>query len=239
MSAVVSLLRVSTAGQVATGSGLLAQRASIAEYCEREGLVMKAEFVENGVSGSTPIQKREQLLMAIAALEKGDQLVVAKYDRLSRVMIEQLTIEKIVSKKGCRIVSSSNVEASGDDPANSLMRNMLAAIAEFERQLISQRTRMSVKARVAAGKAVSSAPYGFRISEDKTLVCDDKEVRTLKMIESIRNRRFGRFGDRKTSWRRVAEILNEQGMLKRNSKPWSAHNVWQTWTNHQKYSHLI
>lgn len=239
MSKAVALLRVSTDRQAASGNGLEAQRSAIHDYCEKEGLELKASFIEEGVSGATPLEKREELLKALAALDRGDTLVVMKYDRLSRVLLEQLTIERMVSRKGCRIVATSNQAAAGDDPANQLLRNLLASVAEFERQLIKQRTKESVEARQVLGLAVSKPPYGFKIGEGKRLEPNPSELEVIGVMKTIRDQPAGRFGDRKTPWRAVADHLNTNNLLKRNGKVWTEHNVWKTYRAHQRYSHLL
>ena len=78
----IAYIRVSTEQQTDSGLGLEAQQASIAASAIRLGLELSRTFVDAGTSGSLAIEDRPVLLDAVAALRRGDVLLVAKRDRL-------------------------------------------------------------------------------------------------------------------------------------------------------------
>jgi len=136
---IISYLRVSTARQGASGLGLEAQRAAVQGFAASGGHVIVAEYVEveSGRKADRP-----QLVAALASCRlHRATLVIAKLDRLSRnVAFIANLMEGGVEFLAC------------DMPhANRLTLHLLAAIAEHEREMISQRTKAALAAAKARG----------------------------------------------------------------------------------------
>jgi DNA invertase Pin-like site-specific DNA recombinase len=136
---IVSYLRVSTAKQGVSGLGLEAQRAAVASYTSAGGHVLLAEFleVESGAKAARP-----QLVAALAACRlHRATLIIAKLDRLAR----NVAFIANLMDGGVEFIAC-------DMPhANRLTLHLLAAIAEHEREMISQRTRLPCKQPRGAG----------------------------------------------------------------------------------------
>ncbi len=135
----VAYYRVSTERQGQSGLGLDAQKAAVAAYMRGLG-ELEAEFVE---VESGRKDDRPQLAAALALCRRklGRVLVIAKLDRLAR-----------------SVAFISNLMESGvafvavDMPhANKLTMHVLAAVAEHEREMISQRTKAALAAAKARG----------------------------------------------------------------------------------------
>src|SRR5262245_51029815 len=138
----IGYLRVSTDKQAETGLGLDAQRASIAACMHRLGLTLAQVFEDAGTSGALGVEDRPVLLDAIAALKRGDALIVSKRDRIGRDVIAVAMIERLVAKRGARIVSAAGEGTEGgNDPAAVLMRRLIDSFGEYERLIIAARTR--------------------------------------------------------------------------------------------------
>ena len=84
-------------------------------------------FINAGTSGGLAIEDRPVLLEAVAALKCGDVLLVAKRDRLGRDVIAVAMIERLVSKRGARVVSAAGEGTDSDDPSALLMRRLITA----------------------------------------------------------------------------------------------------------------
>src|SRR5262249_54597021 len=82
----VGYIRVSTEQQAESGFGMDAQAASITA-ASRLCVALSRTFTDAAVSGSLGVEERRVLLDAIAALQRGDVLLVAKGDRLGRDVI--------------------------------------------------------------------------------------------------------------------------------------------------------
>lgn len=139
MSNLVSYLRVSTQKQGASGLGLEAQRATVADYAKRTGGMIVAEFteVESGKKNS-----RLQLVEAIAAAKRtGSVLVIAKLDRLARNAAFIFALRDAgVSFVACDIPE-----------ANTLTVGIFAVMAQHEAELISTRTKSALLAKKMRG----------------------------------------------------------------------------------------
>ena len=139
MSNLISYLRVSTQKQGASGLGLEAQRATVADYVKRTGGTIVAEFteVESGKKNS-----RLQLVEAIAAAKRtGSVLVIAKLDRLARNAAFIFALRDAgVSFVACDIPE-----------ANTLTVGIFAVMAQHEAELISTRTKSALLAKKMRG----------------------------------------------------------------------------------------
>jgi site-specific DNA recombinase len=210
---IVIYLRVSTDEQAESGLGLEAQLAACRAAAGRLGLEVAFTF-EDDVSGGLPLEKRPVLVDAIAALSRGDVLLVAKRDRLSRG--DPLTtgmIEAAVQRAGARIVSAAGEGTESDEPSSILMRRIIDAFAEYERLIIKARTRAALRAKKARGERAGQVPYGHHLAGDgRTLEPDPAEAAALALIREL--------GDAGTSLRAIARELDRRGVPTKSGRPW-------------------
>ena len=162
----VPYYRESTDEQAESGAGKAAQHDSCEAWSKRLGIPMSEPCVDDGVSGAAPLDKRPGLLDALAALDKGDILLVAKRDRLGRDPIVVAMIEAAVKRQGCRIVSAAGEGTEDDDPTSVLMRRIIDAFAEYERLIIKARTRAALAAKKRRGQRTGSVPFGSDLVDD-------------------------------------------------------------------------
>ena len=142
--AVISYVRVSTSGQGRSGLGLEAQREAIARFAKEQNYTIAAEYVEvESGKGADALDRRPKLGAAIKAARKlKGPVIVAKLDRLSRDVnfISTLMVHK---------VPFVTVELGADtDP---FLLHLFAALAERERRIIGERTRLALRAAKARG----------------------------------------------------------------------------------------
>lgn len=144
MSRVFAYARVSTVEQLTEN-----QRGEI----EAAGYAVEPRrFVEEQVSGSVPASQRPGFVKLLERLERGDTLVVTKLDRLGRDSIDvQQTVERF-TREGIRLVVLQLGNLDLTSPAGELMVKMLAAVADFERALIVERTQAGLIRAKAEGK---------------------------------------------------------------------------------------
>lgn len=145
MTEFVAYYRVSTDRQGRSGLGLEAQQEAVEGYAAREGVQIVASFteVESGARKDRP-----ELAEALALCKRRQAtLLIAKLDRLARNV-------HFISG-----LMESRVEfVAADNPhANRLMVHMLAAFAEHEREMISQRTKAALAAAKARGVNLGTA----------------------------------------------------------------------------------
>ncbi|KZN97125.1 resolvase [Aeribacillus pallidus] len=158
--------RVSTTKQAIKGNSLEEQMKVLESYnCD--------EIVQEAFTGKTTERPKFQHL--INKLQAGDTLVVTKLDRFARTLIEG---EKIVSElidKGVKIIIDNMGMILDNTPNSKLMRQIFFAFAEYERNMIIERTQ--------AGKEIAKQREGFREGRPKKY--SKKQIEhALKLLET-------------------------------------------------------
>lgn len=109
------------------------------EALKNAGVEERHIFTDHA-TGSGPIKKRHGLLMLLKGMREGDTLVVWKLDRLGRTVAELIRTLDIIRKKGADLkVLTQPIDTT--TAIGKVMFNVVAAFAEFERDLISERTK--------------------------------------------------------------------------------------------------
>jgi DNA invertase Pin-like site-specific DNA recombinase len=168
---VLGYVRVSTAEQASHSSGPDAQEAAIRKAVAAYGWDLLELISDNGTSGSVAPDRRDGLGRALAMLDSGeaDVLIAAKVDRVSRSVLDFMNLSDRADRGGWRLLTL-DVLVDTTTPIGKMMRTMLAAFAELERDFIAQRTREALAVKraqgVVLGRPVQLPPeVGQRIIE--------------------------------------------------------------------------
>lgn len=112
-------------------------------------------FTDQGISGAST--ERPGLKQAMDMLQKGDTLVVWRLDRLGRSLVNLVELVSSLGRQGIEFRSlTESIDTSS--PGGKLLFHMIAALAEFERSLISERTKAGMAAAKLRGKHVGRPP---------------------------------------------------------------------------------
>src|SRR5262245_42256547 len=143
--------------QGVSGAGLEAQRRAIAAECKRRGWELVETIEDRGYSAKD--LRRPGVQEALRTLEAGEAnaLVVAKLDRLSRSMLDFTGVMAKAQRQGWALVAL-DCAVDTTTPAGEAMVNVLATFAQFERRLISQRTREALAIKRASGVRLGRPP---------------------------------------------------------------------------------
>ena len=154
---VVGYVRVSTDEQSSSGAGLEAQRQAIIAECQRRGWTLVTVVEDAGWSAKD--LKRPGIQEALRILKDGDAtgLVAAKLDRLSRSMLDFTGLMAMAQRQGWALVAL-DCAVDTTTPAGEAMANVLATFAQFERRLISQRTKDALRVKKAQGVRIGRPP---------------------------------------------------------------------------------
>jgi DNA invertase Pin-like site-specific DNA recombinase len=130
---------------------LSAQREALAEL----GVAADRIYVDHGLTGTN--RARPGLNQALAAVRKGDTLVVPKLDRLARSVPDARSIADELAARGVTLaLGQSRYDPA--DPMGKMFFNILATFAEFEADLIRLRTREGMKIARAKGRLRGKQP---------------------------------------------------------------------------------
>jgi DNA invertase Pin-like site-specific DNA recombinase len=155
---VVGYARVSTDEQAATGASLTAQRDEIAQEAARRGWDVVAVHEDGGTSART-LDGRPGLSAALrsAAAGDADALVVTKLDRLSRSLIDFAGLLERARREGWAVIAL-DLGVDTTTPAAELVANVMAAVAQWERRAIGERTRAALAVRRRDGVRLGRPP---------------------------------------------------------------------------------
>lgn len=136
--------RVSTKNQAVDGNSIEAQTRLLKEN--------GAERIYSDIF-TGKIMERPQFISLMDELKEGDTLIVTKLDRFARSASEGIKTVEQLCKKGVK-VNVLNMGILDDSPSGKLMRNVMLCFAEFERDMIIQRTQ--------EGREIARQKEGYR-----------------------------------------------------------------------------
>jgi len=213
MKTATAYIRVSTEGQVTDGVSLDAQRAKIEAWCLVNDVQMGQVFVDAGISGKRA-DNRPQLQAALDTVcNDGGVLVVYSLSRLARSTKDTIAISERLDKAGADLVSLSE-KLDTTSAAGKMVFRMMAVLAEFERDQVSERTCSAMAHKKSKGERVGTVPFGYDLSADGvTLVENADQLRTIELIHSLKEKGY--------SLRAIAEALSAAGITtKKGAKTW-------------------
>ena len=135
-------IRVSGKGQI-NGDGFARQEKAIEGYAKAKGFEIVRIYKEKGVSGT--IKNRPALTdMMISLMQNGrgiHTVIIERIDRLARDLMVQETILDDMNKNGVSIISVTDGDLLENDPTRKLVRQVLGAIAEYDKEMTVQKLR--------------------------------------------------------------------------------------------------
>jgi len=212
--AIYGYLRVSSEKQAESGAGIDAQRQDVKNFTGTHGLGDLVGCFEDRAYGreSSPWD-RPGLSALLSAVQRGDTVVVAKWDRIGGV-VEIAMLERELTRRGVKLCSVAG--ACDDSPEGRFMRDILASVSGFELRMIRSRTKAALKAKREKGEAYCRRKYGFRSVEGR-FIADAEEQAILKEIaETVA---------RGVSLNAVAQDLNQRGIRSPNGGRWAHSTV--------------
>lgn len=150
MSRVFAYCRVSTTDQTTQNQSIEIKAAGFTIAAQR--------LIEESISGSVAAKERPGFTKLIDRMESGDILVVTKLDRLGRnAMDVRATVEQLASL-GVRVHCLALGGVDLTSPAGKMTMQVISAVAEFERDLLIERTQSGINRAKAAGKQFGRPP---------------------------------------------------------------------------------
>jgi DNA invertase Pin-like site-specific DNA recombinase len=205
-------LRTSGKGQVGN-DGFPRQREAVNRYAKANHISVAQEFADEAVSGTTDAMDRPGLTDLFVALKANGvrTVIVENATRLARdLMISEIILGEF-RKIGVRVISADggiDLTLGNDDPSGKLIRQILGAVAEWEKCALVQKLRASrLRIRRAGGRCEGKKPYGHTV----------EEASVVSVIQNHRNSGM--------SYAAIAMQLNASGTKSRSGKLWHTTQV--------------
>ena len=180
---IVSVIReVSSDGQSSGRAELEPQRRAIAAACKRHRWQLLERVDELGRSAEDV--NRPGVAEPLRLLERADKraLVAAKHDRLSRLLLDLASLIATAQQQGWALVAL-DCALEPATPAGEASANLLATFAQFERGLISKRTRAALARTRSRGVRLGRPPTMSRYASDRI----KRERKAGKSLAAIAN----------------------------------------------------
>ncbi|MEI4650878.1 recombinase family protein [Bacillus cereus] len=218
--------RVSTIEQAEEGYSIDEQIRVLNKFCEREGYLVYDEYVDRGISGKN-ISGRPaiQRLLLDAEQKKFEVVLVWKMNRLARKSLDLMNIvEKLESKN---IAFRSYTERyETETSTGKLQFQLMAAIAEYERNNIAENVKMGMIARAKEGRWNGGQVLGYDVVEissdnrkrkDTHLVINEREANTVQLIFQMYSSGHG--------YKSIANYINKKGYRTKKGKTFSLNAI--------------
>ncbi len=216
MATAIGYIRVSTEGQAVDGVSLDAQRAKIEAWAMLNDYTLTAVHVDAGISGKSAAN-RPALQAALADCRKGSALVVYSLSRLARSTKDTIEISERLAKSGADLVSLSE-KIDTTSAAGKMVFRMLAVLAEFERDQISERTTTAMQFKKSQGERVGAVPYGHDLAADGVNLLSNPDEQDV--ITQARELHAGGM-----SLRKIAAELQRRGFNARNGGAFQSEQI--------------
>ena len=207
-------VRVSTLEQAERGYSLQEQINACRKHCEDKGWKVVRIYKENGVSGKNLQRPKLQQLLYYAERQQFDVVVFWRLDRLTRSLQDACELVEVFAEMGIKISCVS--EPFDTTTANGrLMFQIKGALAEHERRLTIERSKIGIRARAREGKwKGGKTPFGYTYNKEAgKLIINKKEAKTVRVIYH----KYLELG----SINEVTRYLNNNHFPTRNAKKWS------------------
>lgn len=184
---VAAYLRVSTDMQARSGLGLADQRAKVLAMATVKGWPEPVIYMDEGISGTKESRQRPALARMMDAAARGeiDAIIINSIDRLARKARLMLELSDELKRYGVTLVSCKE-SVDTTTPAGQMVLTVLAAMAQFERDLISQRTRDALAEHSRRdGESGGRLPYGYA-RDGKALRVIREQARLVRLIFALR-----------------------------------------------------
>jgi putative DNA-invertase from lambdoid prophage Rac len=168
--------RVSTTDQDAT-----IQQSELNAYIKNRGWQLAGEYIDSGYSGAKASRPALDKLMADAAKRRFDCVIVWKIDRMGRSVLHLNQQLAALTAHGVRFIATSQgLDTDQSNPSSRLLLQILAAVSEFEREIIKERTLAGIHHARANGKTLGRPKRVFR--RDEVVRLRDVEGLSWRMI---------------------------------------------------------
>jgi site-specific DNA recombinase len=205
-------VRVSTEEQAKEGYSLAAQTDKIVEYIKSKGWTYSEIYSDDGYSAASRRRPALQKMLDDAAAKQFEAVLVYRIDRLSRNLKDLIEIVEELAKNGAGFKSITEL-IDTTTPEGRLMFHQFGSFAQYERELISQRTSLGRSKRLKLGLWPGGcAPFGYKLVDSKLQIVEKEAKLVRLMFELYLNKNLGVMN--------IAGYLNDNKIKTRQGRKW-------------------
>jgi site-specific DNA recombinase len=183
----IGYVRVSTDEQAREGISLDNQRAKIEAYCQLHGLDLAEIIEDEGKSAKDLNRDGMKGLVRLIERRRIKAVVVYKIDRVSRKVIDTLSLIELMEKHGIAFHSITE-KIDTRSAMGRFFLNIMASLAQMERDLISERTRDALRHKISQGQRAGQVPFGYRLGADGITLKEHKaEQKVITTMRALRD----------------------------------------------------
>jgi DNA invertase Pin-like site-specific DNA recombinase len=188
------------------------QESKIRAQAEVKDAELAEVIVDAGESAKSLNRPGMVRLLELVDRRAVGAVIVYKLDRLTRNVGDLAVLLERFERCGVSLVSVSE-SLDTESAAGRLVLNVMAAVAQWEREAIGERTREALAAKRERFERIGTVPYGYKVADDgRTLEEQPEEQRILDQIITLRRRGL--------SLRQMAAELNRNGYRTRSGAAW-------------------
>lgn len=214
----VAYLRVSTDEQAERGVSLAVQRERVESYARLYGIELVAVVEDAGASARTLDRPGLQLVLAMVRAGEADAVLVAAFDRLTRSVKDLGHLVEAYFSDGRVDLLSVNEQIDTKSAVGRLVLNVLGAVAQWERETISERVAVALQHKAARGEYTGGGvPFGHVVTDDGRLTSDAGEAEVVGLARELKAEG--------ASLRAVSAELAARGHVSRSGRPFAPTQV--------------
>jgi len=226
---VVLYARVSTEKQAKKDLSIPEQIHQMQSYCAQHGHEIVKVYKEEGASARDERRPAFQRMMyeLLSGVTCAEGIIVYSRSRFFRDAFKAKYYENKLKKKGIHLISLTIPTENLDTPAGNLVKNIEDAISQYQSDINGVYTLAGMMANARRGYFNGGTPpYGYKVVKTKDelgnlkakLEICQEEAEIVKMI-------FTLYVQKAMGTKKIAQILNEQGIKRRNGKEWTKDNI--------------
>jgi DNA invertase Pin-like site-specific DNA recombinase len=192
-----------------------AQAEKIRAMAVVQGAELVDIIVDAGESAKSLNRPGMARLQAVVNAGEVNAVIIAKLDRLTRSVKDLAELLERFQRRGVALVSVAESLDTGS-AAGRLVLNIMTAVSQWEREAIAERTQTALAHKRAHRRVYNHVPYGF-LRDGDSLVPLEAEQAVVSRIRSCRA----------SGWplRRIADVLNQDGVPTKRGSRWAAQTV--------------
>jgi len=217
-------IRVSTTKQADEGYSLDAQARELGAYCQANGWQVCDGhiYIDAGLSGKSTDRPQFQAMLEAAKDGKIQRIVATKLDRIARNLKDLLQTVDELKQYGCALVIKKEAFDTGT-PQGVFVMQMLGAVSELERSMISERVQSGrLEKAKAGGFNGAPPPYGYSYQNEQFVIVPSQGHWVREIFASFLAGR---------SINSIAKDLNDKGAPTQKGGQWYAMTVQQILRN--------